>query len=121
MESETWNDDLDTRICDDINGTFTTCGGEFTFWKLRKFWYFTDNHFTVIITIYPKCYDIKRNVRIECVFLFQTRALFQTSFVFERCLLVLILTRAIIIYSTLSSFVTCSSRASGCRIIITHS
>ena len=50
--------------------------------------------------------------RTDCVFLFQPRALFQTSFVFERCLLVLILTRAIIIYSTLSSFVTCSSRAS---------
>ena len=64
MESETWNDDLDTRICDDINGTFTTCGGEFMFWKLKKFWYFTDNHITVIITIYRKCYDIKRNVRI---------------------------------------------------------
>ena len=64
MESTTWNDDLYTRICDDINGTFTACGGEFTFWKLKKFWYFTDNHFTVIIAIYPKCYDIKRNVRI---------------------------------------------------------
>ena len=50
--------------------------------------------------------------RTDCVFLFQPRALFQTSFVFERCLLVLILTRAIIIYSTLSSSVTCSSRAS---------
>ena len=64
MESKTSNDDLDTYICDDINGTFTACGGEFTFWKLKKFWYFTDNHFTVIIAIYPKCYDIKRNVRI---------------------------------------------------------
>ena len=64
MESKTSNDDLDTYICDDINGTFTACGGEFTFWKLKKFWYFTDNHFTVIITIYRKCYDIKRNVQI---------------------------------------------------------
>ena len=64
MESKTSNDNLDTYICDDINGTFTACGGEFTFWKLKKFWYFTDNHFTVIIAIYPKCYDIKRNVWI---------------------------------------------------------
>ena len=68
MESTTWNDDLDTYICDDINGTFTACGGEFTFWKLKKFWYFTDNHITVIITIYRECYDIKRNVRIVCFY-----------------------------------------------------
>ena len=57
MESKTSNDNLDTYICDDINGTFTACGGEFTFWKLKKFWYFNDNHFTVIIAIYPKCYE----------------------------------------------------------------
>ena len=68
MESKTSNDDLDTRICDDINGTFTACGGEFMFWKLKKFWYFTDNHITVIITIYRECYDIKRNVRIVCFY-----------------------------------------------------
>ena len=58
------NDDLDTFICEDINGTFTACGGDVTFWKLKKFWYFTDNHITVILTIYRKCYDIKRNVGI---------------------------------------------------------
>ena len=79
--------------------------------ETEKFWYFTDNHIAVILTIYRKCYDIKRNVGIV-YFFFQPGALFQTSFVFERYLLVLILTRAIIIYSTLSSFVTCSSRAS---------
>ena len=47
-------------------GTFTACGGcaYVTFWKLKKFWYFTDNHITVILTIYRKCYDIKRNVGI---------------------------------------------------------
>ena len=93
------NDDLDTFICEDINGTFTACGGYayVTSWKLKKFWYFTDNHITVILTIYRKCYDIKRNVGIVNFF-FQPGALFQTSFVFERYLLVLILTRAIIIY-----------------------
>ena len=60
------NDDLDTFICEDINGTFTACGGYayVTFWKLKKFWYFTDNHIAVILTIYRKCYDIKRNVGI---------------------------------------------------------
>ena len=105
------NDDLDTFRCEDINGTFTACGGDVTFWKVKKFWYFTDNHITVILIIYRKCYNIKRNVPIVYIF-FQPRALFQTSFVSERYLLVLILTRAIIIYSTLSSFVTCSSRAS---------
>ena len=50
--------------------------------------------------------------RRDCVIFFRPRALLQTSFVFERYLLVLILTRAIIIYGTLSSFVTCLSRAS---------
>ena len=108
------NDDLDTFICEDINGTFTACGGYayVTSWKLKKFWYFTDNHITVIITIYRECYDIRRNVRIVAFFFFQSGALLQTSFVFERYFLVLILTRAIIIYSALYSFVKCSSRAS---------
>ena len=78
------NDDLDTFICEDINGTFTACGGDVTFWKLKKLWYFTDNHITVIIiTIYRECYDIKRNVGIV-YFFFQPRALFQISFFFER-------------------------------------
>ena len=62
------NDDLDTFICEDINGTFTACGGDVTFWKLKKFWYFTDNHITVIITIYRECYDIKRNLGIAYFF-----------------------------------------------------
>ena len=62
------NDDLNTFICEDINGTFTACGGDVTFWKLKKFWYFTDNHITVIITIYRECYDIRRNVRIVVFF-----------------------------------------------------
>ena len=49
----------------------------------------------------------------NCVcFFFQPQALFQTSFVFERYLLVLTLTRSIIIYCTLCSSVTYSSRAS---------
>ena len=93
-------------------GTFTACSGcaYVTFWKLKKFWYFTDNHITVILTIYRKCYDIKRNIGI--VYFFSTSS-FVSNFVFsERYLLVLILKRAIIIYSTLSSSVTCSSRAS---------
>ena len=47
--------------------------------------------------------------RRNCVFFFRPRALFQTSFVFERYLLVLTLTKAMIMYSTLSSSVTCSS------------
>ena len=77
------NDDLDTFVSEDINGTFTACGGDVTFWKLKKLWYFTDNHITVIIiTIYRECYDIKRNVGI--VYFFQPRALFQISFFFER-------------------------------------
>ena len=44
---------LDIFICEDINGTFTAFGGYayVTFWKLKKFWYFTDNHITVIFTI----------------------------------------------------------------------
>ena len=53
------------------------------FGNWKKFWYLTDNHITVIITIYRECYDIKRNVGILYIF-FQPRALFQTSFVFER-------------------------------------
>ena len=64
------NDDLDTFICEDINGTFTACGGDVTFWKQKKFWYFTDNHITVIITIYRECYDIRRNARIVAFFFF---------------------------------------------------
>ena len=64
------NDDLDTFICENINGTFTACGGDVTFWKQKKFWYFTDNHITVIITIYRECYDIRRNVRIGAFFFF---------------------------------------------------
>ena len=106
MESKTSNDDLDTYICDDINGTFTACGGE-----TEKILVFHRQPY------YRYYYYISRMLRYQkkrtdCVFLFQPRALFQTSFVFERCLLVLILTRAIIIYSTLSGFVTCSLRAS---------
>ena len=66
--------------------------------ETEKLCYFTDNHITVIIIIYRECYDIKRNVRIVYFSYFQSPALFQTSFVFERYLLVLILTRAIIIY-----------------------
>ena len=63
------NDDLDTFVSEDINGTFTACGGDVTFWKLKKLWYFTDNHITVIIiTIYRECYDIKRNVGIVYFF-----------------------------------------------------
>ena len=62
------NDDLDTFICEDINGTFTACGGDVTFWKVKKYWYFTDNHITVIITIYRECSDIRRNVRIVVFF-----------------------------------------------------
>ena len=77
----------------------------------KKVWYFTDNHITVILTIYRECYDIKRNVGIVH-FSFQPQALFRTSFVFERSLLLLTLTRAIIIYSMLCSSVACSSRAS---------
>ena len=38
---------------------------------------------TIIITINRECYDIKRHVGILYIF-FQPRALFQTSFVFER-------------------------------------
>ena len=30
------------------------------FGNWKKFWYLTDNHITVIITIYRECYDIKR-------------------------------------------------------------
>ena len=50
------NDDLDTLICEDINGTFTVCGGYayVTPWKLKKFWYSTDNYITVILTINTK-------------------------------------------------------------------
>ena len=55
---------MTTFICEDINGTFIAFGGDVTFWKQKKFWYFTDNHITVIITIYRECYDIKRNVGI---------------------------------------------------------
>ena len=55
-------------LYDDINGTFTACSGDVKFWKLKKFWYFTDNHITVIITIYRECYDIKRNLGIAYFF-----------------------------------------------------
>ena len=76
------NDDLDTFVSEDINGTFTACGGDVTFWKLKKLWYFTDNHITVIIiTIYRECYDIKRNVGI--VYFFSTSS-FVSNFVFFR-------------------------------------
>ena len=48
---------------------FTACGGYafVTFCKLKKFWYFTDNHITLILTISCECYDIKRNVGIVYV------------------------------------------------------
>ena len=49
----------------------------------KKFCYLTDNHITVIITMYRECYDIKRDVGILYIF-FQPRALFQTLFVYER-------------------------------------
>ena len=35
---------------------------------LKKYWYFTDNHMTVIITIYRECYEIKRNLGIAYFF-----------------------------------------------------
>ena len=72
------NDDLDTYICDDINGTFTACGGDVKFRKLKKFWYFTSNHINSIITIYREYYDIKRNVGI--VYFFSTSS-FVSNFV----------------------------------------
>ena len=92
MESKTImlinSDDIDTFICEDINDTLTACSGDVTFRKLKKFWYSTDNQITVIITIYRECYDIKEKVRILffiiVFFKFQPRALFLTSFVFER-------------------------------------
>ena len=62
-------------LYDDINGTFTACGA---FWTLKKYWYFTDNHITVIITIYGECYDIKKNVGI--VYFFATSS-FVSKFV----------------------------------------
>ena len=55
---------MTTFICEDINGTFIAFGGDVTFWKQKKFWYFTDNHITVILTIYREFHDIKRNVGI---------------------------------------------------------
>ena len=56
---------MTTFICEDINGTFIAFGGDVTFWKQKKFWYFTN-----------KFHDIKRNVGI--VFFFpQSQALFQ--------------------------------------------
>ena len=67
---------MTTFMCEDINGTFIAFGGDVTFWKQKKFWYFTENHITVILTIYREFHDIKRNV--EIVFFFpQSRALFQ--------------------------------------------
>ena len=102
---------MTTFICEDINGTFIAFGGDVTFWKQKKFWYFTGNHITFILTIYREFHDIKRNV--EIVFFFSPiSSIVSTSFVYERYLLVLILTRAIIIYSAILSFVKCSSRAS---------
>ena len=52
---------MKTFICEDISGTFIAFGGDVTFWKQKKFWYFTDNHITVILTIYREFHDIKRN------------------------------------------------------------
>ena len=67
---------MTTFMCEDINGTFIAFGGDVTFWKQKKFWYFTENHITVILIIYREFHDIKRNV--EIVFFFpQSRALFQ--------------------------------------------
>ena len=83
VDKSGYHDDIDTFIYEDINGTLTACGGDVTFWKMKKFWYLTDNHITVIIAMYRECYDIKRNVGILYIFL-QPRALFQTSFVFGR-------------------------------------
>ena len=67
---------MTTFMCEDINGTFIAFGGDVTFWKQKKFWYFTENHITVILTIYREFHDIKRNVEIV-VFFPQSRALFQ--------------------------------------------
>ena len=59
---------MTTFICEDINGTFIAFGGDVTFWKQKKFWYFTDNHITVILTIYRiSRYQKKRR---DCVFFF---------------------------------------------------
>ena len=71
-------------MCEDINGTFTACGGYayVTFWKLKKFWYFTDNHIIVILTIYRECYDIKRNVGIV-YFFFSTSSVVSTFVCFR--------------------------------------
>ena len=38
------------------------------FGNWKKLRYLTDNHITVIITIYRECYDIKRNVGILYIF-----------------------------------------------------
>ena len=59
---------MTTFICEDINGTFIAFGGDVTFWKQKKFWYFTDNPITVILTIYREFHDIKRNVGIVFFF-----------------------------------------------------
>ena len=99
---------LTTFICEDINGTFIAFGGDLETEKILVFhrqpYYRYSYHISEMLRYQKK----HRN----CVFFFQPRALFQTSFVFERYLLVLILTRAIIIYSAILSFVKCSSRAS---------
>ena len=80
-----------------------------TFWKLEKFWYFTDSHITIIITIYREFYDIKRNVGI--VYFFFSTSSFVSNFVcFREIFAGFVIDESY--YSTLSSFVTCSSRTS---------
>ena len=49
---------LTTFICEDINGTFIAFGGDVTFWKQKKYWYFTENHITFILTLYIHTYSL---------------------------------------------------------------
>ena len=43
VDKSGYHDDVDTLKCEDIKGTFTTCGKDVTLWKLKKFWYCGDN------------------------------------------------------------------------------
>ena len=70
----------DNFICEDINDTLTACGGDVTFWKLKKFWYSTDNQSTVVITIYRECYDIKKKGK-DFVFYYHFFLISTSSFV----------------------------------------
>ena len=56
----------------------TTCGGDVTFWKLKKFWYLTDNHMIIpLLSLYIASVTTLKEMLAFCIFFFNLELCFK--------------------------------------------